>query len=155
VRLLIISILFLLPLAALASDAGPQLSDGGALITSSDAGPAAEQTAPDVIESGSGLWRAIKDGRTLAAVGFGLFLLLALARLIGGKVWPDFWKGKAGGYVLALMGWIGTFAALLISGVGLGEALALSLGVTTSAMGIQGPASAIGQRAGLIKKPAS
>jgi hypothetical protein len=61
--------------------------------TEPDQGAAGEENASEV---GGEIYTAIRAGKWLAAVGFALLLLVALARKFGGK-WA---KTRAGGYVL-------------------------------------------------------
>ena len=55
-----------------------------------------EESGDNAAEIGSDLYAAIKGGKWLAALGFALLLLVALARKFGGT-WA---KTKTGGYVL-------------------------------------------------------
>lgn len=90
------------------SDAGPGAIDAAAPSTAPGAASEASENASQdaapaqpVKDQVGGLVKALKSGEWLAAVGFGLMLLVLLLRLVLVKLFKIAWFGsKPGGYVL-------------------------------------------------------
>jgi hypothetical protein len=124
------------PMIAHAQDAGVAELDAGIDAPVADAvadsvpAPVINPADEDPIGVAQKLYQAIAAGKWLAALGFGLLLLVAGGRWVL-LTWTPWGKGRASGYVLALLS-----AALTSIGVGIANGAAPSLTLFVGALAL-------------------